>query len=174
EPSRRGLHLNDLECGICRERSPLPGLSKARLPVQRERGQAVSRGPQTESAQPVLPRPVENLLEKGTSDPAPSPCWVYPYTADPSHFALVPLTETVGRTQHILALTSKEHHLTSRRSVRFPVRGRPSRGICERLAKGIRCLLQGSQAELTVKAYLVRLQPSKMHEITRKAVERLC
>ncbi len=54
----------------------------------------------------------------------------------------------------------------------LPIRGRPRHSVCERLAEGIWRLLQGSQAKLTVEAYLVWLQPSKVHEITRKAVER--
>jgi len=48
----------------------------------------------------------------------------------------------------------------------LPVRGRPRHSICERLAKGIRRLLQSSHAKLTVEAYLVWLQPSKMHEVS--------
>jgi hypothetical protein len=134
-------------------------------------------GPTAESAQPALPRPVENLLEKGTSDPAPSPCGVYPHTADPSHLALVPLTEAVGRAHHVPSLIGEKHHMTSRFSDRtgevLPVRGGPSRNVCERLAKGIWRLLQSSQAKLSVEAYLVWLQPSEVHWITHKAAERV-
>jgi hypothetical protein len=174
--SQLGFHLDDLEGGICRERSTLPDLSKARSAVQSEGGRAVNWSPQTESSQPVLPRPVENLVEKSTSDSTASPGWVYPHTANPSHLAVVPVTESVGRAQHILALIRNKHHLTFRRSNGtgkvLPVRGRPSCDVFERLAKGIRRVLQGSQSKFTVKPYLVRLQPSKMHKITPKAAER--
>jgi hypothetical protein len=54
----------------------------------------------------------------------------------------------------------------------LPVREGPRRNVCERFAEGIRRLLQGSQAKLTVEAYLVWLQPSKVHEIAHKAVKR--
>src|SRR5262245_24277298 len=175
-PSYRSLHLEDLEGGIRRERSTLPGLSKTRLAVQSKGGRAVRWGPQTESAQSALPCPVEDLLEQGTSDSAPSPCGVYPHTADPAHLALVPVKEAIGRAQHVVAFIGEEHHMTSGFSNRtgevLPVRGGPRHNVCERLAKGIWRLLQGSQAKLAVEAYLVWLQSSKVHEITHKAVER--
>jgi hypothetical protein len=174
--SYQSLQLEDLEGGIRRERSTLPGLSKARLAVQSKGGRAVRGGPQTESAQPVIPRPVEDFLEQGTSDAAPSPCWLYPHTTDPPHVALVPVKEAIGRTQHVAAFICEKHHMTSGFSDRtgeiLPVRGGPRHNVCERLAKGIWRLLQGSQATLTVEAYLVWLQPSKVHEMTPKAVER--
>ena len=53
----------------------------------------------------------------------------------------------------------------------LPVRGGACHNVRERFAEGIWCLLQGSQAKLTVEAYLVWLQPSKVHEITYKAGE---
>jgi hypothetical protein len=174
--SYRNLHLEDLEGGIRRERSTLPGLSKARLAVQREGGRAVRWGPQTQSAQPVLPRPVEDLLEEGTSDAALSPCGLYPHTADSPHLALVPVKEAIGRAQHVVALIGEEHHMTFGFSDRtgevLPIRGRQYHSICERLAKGIWRLLQGSQAKLTVEVYFVWLQPSKVHKITHKTAER--
>ena len=46
----------------------------------------------------------------------------------------------------------------------LPVRGLPRHHICERLAKGIWRLLQGSQAKLTVETYLVWLQSSNVQE----------
>jgi hypothetical protein len=175
-PSYRSLHLEDLEGGIRRERSIFPSLSKARLAVQSKGGRAVRWSPQTESAQLVLPRPAEDFLEQGASDSAPSPCGFYPHTADPPHPALVPVKEAIGRAQHVVALTGEKHHLTSRFSNRtcevLPVRGAPLHSVCERFAKSIWRLLQGSQAKLTVEAYLVWLQPSKVHEINHKAVER--
>src|SRR5512145_725835 len=174
--SCRSLHLDDLERGIRRERSTLPGLSKASVAVQSKGGRTVRRSPQLESAQPVPPRPVEDLLEQGTSDSAPSPCGFYPHTADPPHLALVPVKEAIGRAQHVVALIGEEHYMVSGFSDRtgevLPVREGARHNVCERLAKGIWRLLQGSQAELTVETYLVWLQPSNVHEIIDKAVER--
>ena len=170
------LHLDDLEAGIRRERSTFPGLSKARLAVQGKGGRAVSWSPQAESAQPVRPRPVEDFLEQGTSDSAPSPCRFYPHAADPSRPAPVPVQEAIRRAHHVVTFIGQEHHMTSRFSNRtsevLPVRGGSRRNVCERFAKGVWRLLQGSQAKLTVEAYLVWLQPSEVHEIAHKAVER--
>ena len=68
--------------------------------------------------------------------------------------------------------------MTSRFSNRtcevLPVREGPLHYVCERFAKRIWRFLQGSQAKLTVEAYLVWLQPSKVYEINHKAVERSC
>jgi hypothetical protein len=153
-----------------------PGLSKARLAVQSKGGRSVRWSPQTESAQPVLPRPAEDFLEQGTSDSAPSPCGFYPHTADPPHLGPVLVKEAIGRAQHIVALIGEEHHMTSgfgnRMGEVLPVTGGPRHNVREGFAKGIWRLLQGSQAKLTVEAYLVWLQPSKVHEITHRAVER--
>ena len=149
-----------------------PRFSKARLAVESKSGRAVRWSPQTESPQPALPRPAEDFLEQGTSDSAPSPCGFYPHTADPPHLAPVPVKEAIGRAQDVVALIGEEHHMTSGFSNRtgeiLPVRGGPRHNVCERFAKGIWRLLQGSQAKLAVEAYLVWRQPSKVHEITHK------
>ena len=153
------LHLDDLEGGIRRQRSTFPCFSKASLAVQGKGGRAMIWSPQAESAQPVLPRPAEDFLEQGSSDSAPSPCRFYPHTADPPHLAPFPVKEARGRAQHVVAFTGEEHHLTPGFSDRsgevLPVRGGPRRNVCERFAKRIWRLMQGSQAQLTVEAYLV-------------------
>ena len=173
--SHLSLHLDDLEGGIRRERPTFPGFAEARLAIQGEGRRAVSWSPQPESAQPVLPRPSEDFLEQGTSNSAPSPCGFYPHTSDPPHRAPVPVKEAIGRAQHDAAFIREKQRLASRSSDRageiLPVRGGSRRSICERFAKGIWRSLQRSQAQLTVEAYLVWLQPSKVHEITDKTVE---
>src|SRR5262245_11771553 len=89
------LHLDDLQGGIGREGSTSSGLSKARLTVQGQGGWAVSRSPQPQPAQLVLPCPTEDFLEQSTSDSTPSPCGFDPHTPDPPRLVLVPIQETI-------------------------------------------------------------------------------
>src|SRR5262245_4550211 len=89
------LHLDDLQGGIGREGSTSSGLSKARLTVQGKGGWAVSRSPQPQPAQLVLPCPTEAFLEQATAEPPPSPSRVDPPTPGPPRLVLVPIQETI-------------------------------------------------------------------------------
>src|SRR5581483_1242558 len=129
-------------------------------------------GLQPEPAPSLLPGPDEYLLEQGMYDAASSPCGFYPHPAEPSPTLLRPVTEAIGRAQHVVACTGQEHHVPSGfghgTGQLLTVRGRPARNVCEGLAEGIGRLLQGSQAKRTVKAHLMWLQSSQVHEIAHR------
>jgi hypothetical protein len=137
------------------------GLSKAGLAVEGSGSQAVSRSPQAETAQPTCARPAEDFLQEGPSNAVPSPCGFYPHTADPARLAPFPIKEPVRRAEHVFAFTREDHHLTpwlgDRAGEVLPVGRRPRRRVCERFAKGIRCVAQSPEAQITVEIQLMRL-----------------